>query len=167
MVQRIDLVGRKLLLFSLLPPPRSLSCYKNSCDMGDWVAHPSNTAARRILVTYPLLAAVSGEGSLEPLGIRTNKPTESLLHLLSHLGSWKPKLGLQNPTEFILCQWSLLCGQPGISSLSHCWRIKDVSLYDPQAYGTHTFFTMGFRRFLSIRGARGLQAFDLQRHTSY
>jgi hypothetical protein len=26
MTQRIDLVGRKLLLFSLLPPPRSLSC---------------------------------------------------------------------------------------------------------------------------------------------
>jgi hypothetical protein len=26
MAQRIDLVGRKLLLFSLLPPPRSLSC---------------------------------------------------------------------------------------------------------------------------------------------
>jgi hypothetical protein len=28
---------------------------------GDWVAHPSNTGARRILVTYPLLAAVSGD----------------------------------------------------------------------------------------------------------
>jgi hypothetical protein len=26
MAQRIDLVGRKLLLFSLPPPPRSLSC---------------------------------------------------------------------------------------------------------------------------------------------
>jgi hypothetical protein len=26
MEQRIDLVGHKLLLFSLLPPPRSLSC---------------------------------------------------------------------------------------------------------------------------------------------
>jgi hypothetical protein len=48
-----------------------------------------------------------------------------------------------------------------------CWRIKDVSLYDPQAYGPHTFFTTGFPRFLSIRGARGLQAFDQQRHTSY
>jgi hypothetical protein len=34
MAQRIDLVGRKLLLFSLLPPPRSLSCSKNSCDRG-------------------------------------------------------------------------------------------------------------------------------------
>jgi hypothetical protein len=33
--------------------------------------------------------------------------------------------------------------------------------------GTHTFFTMGFPRFLSIRGARGLQAFDLPLHTSY
>jgi hypothetical protein len=34
--------------------------------MGDWVAHPSNTAARRILVTYLFLAAMSGEGSPEP-----------------------------------------------------------------------------------------------------
>jgi hypothetical protein len=53
--------------------------------MDDWVAHPSNTAARRILVpysntaarrmlvTYSFLAAVSGEGSLEPPGIRKNK----------------------------------------------------------------------------------------------
>jgi hypothetical protein len=32
---------------------------------------------------------------------------------------------------------------------------------------THTFFTTGFQRFLSIRGARGLQAFDLPLHTSY
>jgi hypothetical protein len=26
MAQRIDFVGRKLLLFSVIPPPRSLSC---------------------------------------------------------------------------------------------------------------------------------------------
>jgi hypothetical protein len=32
---------------------------------------------------------------------------------------------------------------------------------------THTFFTTGFPRFLSIRGARGLQDFDLPLHTSY
>jgi hypothetical protein len=32
---------------------------------------------------------------------------------------------------------------------------------------THTFFTTGFPRFLSIRGARGLQAFDLPLLTSY
>jgi hypothetical protein len=32
---------------------------------------------------------------------------------------------------------------------------------------TYTFFTMGFPRFLSIRGARGLQAFDLPLNTSY
>jgi hypothetical protein len=25
--------------------------------------------------------------------------------------------------------------------LINCWRIKDVSLYDPQAYGPHTFLT--------------------------
>jgi hypothetical protein len=40
---------------------------------GDWVAHPSNTAARRILVTYSFLVAVSGVGSPEPPGIRINK----------------------------------------------------------------------------------------------
>jgi hypothetical protein len=51
---------------------------------GDWVAHPSNTAARRILVTHPLLAAVSGEGSPEPPGIRMYKPMESLLQLFHH-----------------------------------------------------------------------------------
>jgi hypothetical protein len=54
-----------------------------------------------------------------------------------------------------------------MSCQSHCWWIKDVSLYDPQAYRPHTFFTTGFLRFLSIRGARGLQAFDLPLHTSY
>jgi hypothetical protein len=32
---------------------------------------------------------------------------------------------------------------------------------------TPHLFTTGFPRFLSIRGARGLQAFDQQRHTSY
>jgi hypothetical protein len=48
-----------------------------------------------------------------------------------------------------------------------CWRINDVSLYDSQVYEPHTFFTTGFPRFLSIRGARGLQAFDLPLHTSY
>jgi hypothetical protein len=40
--------------------------------MGDWVAHPCNTAAKRILVTYFFLAAVSWEGSPEPLGIKVN-----------------------------------------------------------------------------------------------
>jgi hypothetical protein len=39
---------------------------------GNWVAHPSNIAARRILVTYSFLVAVSGVGSLEPPGIRMN-----------------------------------------------------------------------------------------------
>jgi hypothetical protein len=32
---------------------------------------------------------------------------------------------------------------------------------------TYTFFTTGFPRFLSIRGARGLQAFDLPLLTNY
>jgi hypothetical protein len=31
---------------------------------------------------------------------------------------------------------------------------------------TYTFFTTGLPRFLSIRGARGLQAFDLPRLTN-
>jgi hypothetical protein len=51
--------------------------------------------------------------------------------------------------------------------MCNCWQIKDVSLYDPQAYGPHTFFTTGFLRFLSIRRARGLQAFDLPLRSSY
>jgi hypothetical protein len=42
-----------------------------------------------------------------------------------------------------------------------------MSLYDLQAYGPHTFFTTGFPRSLSIRGARGLQAFNLLLRTSY
>jgi hypothetical protein len=32
---------------------------------------------------------------------------------------------------------------------------------------TYTFFTTGFPRFLSIHGARGLQAFDLPLPTNY
>jgi hypothetical protein len=38
---------------------------------------------------------------------------------------------------------------------------KLVSTYDPQAYGPTPFSSREFPRFLSIRGARGLQAFDL------
>jgi hypothetical protein len=76
--------------------------------MGDWVAHPSNTVARRILVTYPLLADVSGEGSPEPPGIRMNNPTEFILCpmiiiflppcFLSPLaeGACKPKVQVQD-----------------------------------------------------------------------
>jgi hypothetical protein len=62
--------------------------------MGDWVPHPSNTVARGILVTYPLLAAVSGEGSLGPPGIKMNSfilcPTIIVFRI-------------NNSTEFILC----------------------------------------------------------------
>jgi hypothetical protein len=47
--------------------------------MGDWVAHPSSTVARKILLIYSFLKAVSGEGSPEPPGVRKNKPTESLV----------------------------------------------------------------------------------------
>jgi hypothetical protein len=36
-----------------------------------------------------------------------------------------------------------------------------------EAYGPHTFFTTGFLRFLSIHGARRLQAFNLLLRTSY
>jgi hypothetical protein len=54
-------------------------------------------------------------------------------------------------------QWACLVGTWADFA---CWRIKDVSLYDPQAYGPHTFFTTGFPRFLSIRGARGLLALN-------
>jgi hypothetical protein len=40
-------------------------------------------------------------------------------------------------------------------------RLRSVSLQ------TYTFFTTGFPRFFSIRGARGLQAFDLPLLTNY
>jgi hypothetical protein len=43
--------------------------------MGDWVAHPSSIAARKILVIYQR----SGEGSPESPCIRKNKPTERLV----------------------------------------------------------------------------------------
>jgi hypothetical protein len=49
------------------------------------------------------------------------------------------------------------------------WLLMDkrrISLR-PASVQTYTFFTTGFPRFLSIRGARGLQAFDLPLHTSY
>jgi hypothetical protein len=46
-----------------------LVCFsKTRCD----IAHPSNTAARRILVTFSFHVAVSGVGSPEPHGIRMN-----------------------------------------------------------------------------------------------
>jgi hypothetical protein len=84
MAQRIDLVGRKLC-FSLFFLLLDLSVARRILVIGgDWVAHPSNTATKRILVTYPFHVAVSGEGSPEPPGIRMYKPTESLLQLLRH-----------------------------------------------------------------------------------
>jgi hypothetical protein len=45
--------------------------------------------------------------------------------------------------------------------MGKCWRIKLVSTYDSQAYGSTPFSPRGFPRFLSIRGARGSLAFDL------
>jgi hypothetical protein len=42
-----------------------------------------------------------------------------------------------------------------------CIPLRSASVRTPH------LFTTGFPRFLSIRGARGLQAFDQQRHTSY
>jgi hypothetical protein len=40
-------------------------------------------------------------------------------------------------------------------------RVHHRSSNDPQAYGPTPFSPRGFPRFLSIRGARGLHAFDL------
>jgi hypothetical protein len=62
--------------------------------MGDWVAHPSKTAAGRILVTYPLLAALSGDGSPEPPGIRMNNFIMCPMIIV---------FKINNLTEFILC----------------------------------------------------------------
>jgi hypothetical protein len=84
MAQRLDLVGASFC-FSLFFLLHNLSVARRILVIGgDWVAHPSNTAARRILVTYPLLAAVSVESSPEPPGMRMYKPTESLLQLFRH-----------------------------------------------------------------------------------
>jgi hypothetical protein len=60
--------------------------------MGDWVSHPSSTAARRILVTYIFLAVVSGEGSLKPPRIRMNN---FILYLMI--------IVFQDEQSFILC----------------------------------------------------------------
>jgi hypothetical protein len=113
--------------------------------MGDWVGHPFDTVARRILVTYPLLAAVSGVGSPEPPGIRMNNfimcpmiivfrmnnlmefilcpmiiifPTTCFLPPLAE-GSCKPKVQVQDAL------WSHC--KPGIKTLSHQqkWSLFD------------------------------------------
>jgi hypothetical protein len=72
MAQRIDLIGRKLFLFSLIPPLDLSVARRILVIGGDWVAHPSNTTARRILVTYSFHIAVSGVGCPGPPGIRMN-----------------------------------------------------------------------------------------------
>jgi hypothetical protein len=64
--------------------------------MGDWVAHPSNTAARRIVVTYSFYAVVSGEGSAEPPGIRMNNFILCPMIIVFRMN---------NPSSYV--QWSL------------------------------------------------------------
>jgi hypothetical protein len=99
MAQRIDLVGRKLLLFSLLLLLNLSVARRILVIGGDWVAHPSNTVARRILMTNSFLVAMSGVGSPEPPGIRMNNfilcPRSlfsgwTILHPLSN-DHWKQK----------------------------------------------------------------------------
>jgi hypothetical protein len=90
--------------------------------MGDWVAHPSNTTARRILVTYPLLAAVSEKVAQNLLASGWTSRRKAYCSFSVTLGLLQTNLGLQNPTEFILCLmttalWSQC--KAGISSLSH------------------------------------------------
>jgi hypothetical protein len=71
MAQIIDLVGASFCfsLFFLL----DLSVARRILVIGgDWVAHPLNTSARRILVTYSFLVAMSGVCSAEPPGIKMN-----------------------------------------------------------------------------------------------
>jgi hypothetical protein len=76
---------------------------------GDWVAHPSNTATRRILVTYPLLAAMSEEGSSEPPGIRMNNFILCPMIIIFRMN---------NSSSFV--QWSLffLCFLPTLAECS-------------------------------------------------
>jgi hypothetical protein len=64
--------------------------------MGDWVAHPSNKAARRILVMYSFRVAMSGEGSPEPHGIRMNNFILCPIIIV---------LRMNNPSSYV--QWSL------------------------------------------------------------
>jgi hypothetical protein len=54
--------------------------------MGDWVAHPSNTVARKILVTHPLLTAVSGEGSQNLLALGRTSQREACCSFFVTLG---------------------------------------------------------------------------------
>jgi hypothetical protein len=49
----------------------------------------------------------------------------------------------------------------GVLTDKRCIHLRSASVR------TYTFFTTGFPRFLSIRGARGLQAFDLPLLTNY
>jgi hypothetical protein len=77
--------------------------------MGDWVAHPSNTATRRILVTYFFLAAVSREGSPEPPGIKMNNFILCPIIIIFRMN---------NPSSRV--QWSLffLCFLPPLAECS-------------------------------------------------
>jgi hypothetical protein len=91
--QRIDLVGCKLLLFLVL----DLSVARRILVIGcDWVAHPSNTVAGRILVTYSFRVAMSGENSPEPPGIRMNNFILCPMIIVFRMN---------NPSSFV--QWSL------------------------------------------------------------
>jgi hypothetical protein len=47
------------------------------------------------------------------------------------------------------------------------WMLTDKRRIHLRSARTYTFFTTGFPRFLSIRGARGLQVFDLPLLTNY
>jgi hypothetical protein len=92
MAQRIDLVGRKFLL-SLFFLLLDLSVARRILVIGgDWVAHPSDTAARRIFVTYLLLVVVSREGSPEPPGIRMNNFILCPMIIV---------FGMNNPSSFV------------------------------------------------------------------
>jgi hypothetical protein len=70
------------------------------------VAHPSNTAARRILVTYSFHVAVSGVGIPEPPGIKMNNFILCPVIIVFRMN---------NPSSFI--QWSLffLCVLPPLA----------------------------------------------------
>jgi hypothetical protein len=72
----------------------------------DWVAHPSNTTARRILVTYSFHVVVSGVGSPKPPDIRMNN-----FILCPMIIVFK----MNNPSSFV--QWSLffLCFLPPLA----------------------------------------------------
>jgi hypothetical protein len=91
---------------------------------GDWDAHPSNTATRRILVTYSFLVAVSGEGSPELPGIRMNNFILCPMIIVFRMN---------NPSSFVHDHWKQKCRFRKL-----CGLIASLAINGDGAYSTTT-----------------------------